>query len=96
MSLPDYKWERYKMEILQVNEDQQKKLATVLKNFRIQLFEYIVDEDKLVVYDDKFHIKRTVTDYMDYIDHKSKIHPDDREKSKTVIYGSERRPSRDS
>lgn len=38
------------MEILQVNEDQQKKLATVLKNFRIQLFEYIVDEDKLVVY----------------------------------------------
>ena len=44
------------MEILQVNEDQQKKLATVLKNFRIQLFEYIVDEDKLVVYDDKFHI----------------------------------------
>lgn len=52
------------MEILQVNEDQQKKLATVLKNFRIQLFEYIVDEDKLVVYDDKFHIKRTVTDYM--------------------------------
>ena len=76
------------MEILQVNEDQQKKLATVLKNFRIQLFEYIVDEDKLVVYDDKFHIKRTVTDYMEYIDHKRK--------SKTVIYGSERRPSRDS
>ena len=70
------------MEILQVNEDQQKKLATVLKNFRIQLFEYIVDEDKLVVYDDKFHIKRTVTDYMEYIDHKSKIHPDDREKVK--------------
>ena len=72
------------MEILQVNEDQQKKLATVLKNFRIQLFEYIVDEDKLVVYDDKFHIKRTVTDYMDYIDHKSKIHPDDREKVKQL------------
>ena len=41
------------MEILQVNEDQQKKLATVLKNFRIQLFEYIVDEDKLVVYEDR-------------------------------------------
>ena len=72
------------MEILQVNEDQQKKLATVLKNFRIQLFEYIVDEDKLVVYDDKFHIKRTVTDYMEYIDHKSKIHPDDREKVKQL------------
>ena len=72
------------METLQVNENQLKKLATVLKNSRIRIFEYIVDEDKLVVYDDKLHVNRVVTGYIDYIDHKSKIHPDDREKVKRI------------
>lgn len=72
------------METLQVNEKQMNKLATVLKNSRIRMFEYLVDEDTLVVYDDKFHIKNTVTEYMDYIDHKSKIHPEDREKVKEL------------
>lgn len=69
---------------LQVNEKQIKKLATVLKKSRIRMFEYLVDEDTLVVYDDKFHIAKTVTDYMDYIDHKSRIHPEDREKIKQL------------
>ena len=72
------------METLQVNENQLKKLATILKNSRIRMFEYIVDEDKLVVYDDKLHVNRVVTGYIDYIDHKSKIHPDDREKVKQI------------
>lgn len=72
------------METLKVNEKQMNKLATVLKNSRIRMFEYLVDEDTLVVYDDKFHIKKTVTEYMDYIDHKSKIHPEDREKVKQL------------
>ena len=72
------------METLQVNENLMKKLATVLKNSRIRMFEYIVDEDTLVVYDDKLHIEKTVTDYMDYIDHKSRIHPEDREKVKQL------------
>ena len=72
------------MEKLQVNEKQIKKLATVLKKSRIRMFEYLVDEDTLVVYDDKFHIAKTVTDYMDYIDHKSRIHPEDREKIKQL------------
>lgn len=72
------------METLQVNEKQIKKLAAVLKNSRIRMFEYLVDEDTLVVYDDKFHIAKIVTDYMEYIDHKSKIHPEDREKVKQL------------
>lgn len=72
------------MERLQVNEKQIKKLATVLKNSRIRIFEYLVDEDTLVVYDDKFHIAKTVTNYMEYIDQKSKIHPEDREKVKQL------------
>lgn len=82
--LDDNMGERYNMETLQVNENQLKKLATVLKNSRIRMFEYIVDEDKLVVYDDKLHVNRVVTGYIDYIDHKSKIHPDDREKVKQI------------
>lgn len=72
------------METLQVNEKQIKKLAAVLKNSRIRMFEYLVDEDTLVVYDDKFHIAKIVTDYMEYIDHKSRIHPEDREKIKQL------------
>lgn len=76
------------MEKLQVNEKQIKKLATVLKKSRIRMFEYLVDKDTLVVYDDKFHIAKTVTDYMDYIDHKSRIHPEDREKIKQLYRGA--------
>ena len=60
------------------------KLVTVLRNSRIRMFEYLVDEDTLVVYDDKFHIAKTVTEYMDYIDQKSRIHPEDREKVKKL------------
>ena len=80
------------MEALQVNEKQMKKLATVLKNSRIRMFEYLVDEDTLVVYDDKFHIEKTVTAYMSYIDHKSKIHPDDREKVKQLYMEAKEEP----
>lgn len=72
------------METLQVNEKLMKKLETVLKKSRIRMFEYLVDKDTLVVYDDKFHIKKTITGYMDYIDHKSKIYPEDREKVKQL------------
>lgn len=72
------------METLQVNEEQMNKLVTVLRNSRIRMFEYLVDEDTLVVYDDKFHIAKKVPDYMDYIDQRSRIHPEDREKVKKV------------
>lgn len=46
------------MEILQVNEEQMNKLVTVLRNSRIRMFEYLMDEDTLVVYDDKFHVAK--------------------------------------
>lgn len=80
------------METLQVNEKQLKKLATVLKNSRIRMFEYIVDEDTLVVYDDKLHVENTVTDYIDYIEHKSKIHPEDRGKVKQLYIEAKEEP----
>ena len=72
------------METLQVNKKQVEKLATVLKNSRIKIFEYLVDEDTLVVYNDQFHVEKTIAGYMDYIDDKSKIHPEDREKVKQL------------
>ena len=43
-----------------------------------------MDEDTLVVYNNKFHIEKTIAGYMDYIDNKSKIHPEDREKIKQI------------
>lgn len=61
------------METLQVNRKQIEKLSTVLNNSRIKIFEYLVDEDTLVVYNNKFHIEKTIAGYMDYIDNKSKI-----------------------
>lgn len=80
------------METLQVNEQQMRKLATVLKNSRIRMFEYIVDEDKLVVYDDKLRIENIVTEYIDYIDHKSKIHPEDRARVKQLYIAAKEEP----
>lgn len=78
--------------MLQVNEKQMKKLATVLKNSRIRIFEYLVDEDTLVVYDDTFHIEKKIAGYMDYIDDKSKIHPEDREKVKQLYKEAKEEP----
>ena len=72
------------METLQVNRKQIEKLSIVLNNSRIKIFEYLVDEDTLVVYNNKFHIEKTIAGYMDYIDNKSKIHPEDREKIKQI------------
>ena len=72
------------MEIPKVDRKQIEKLAIVLKNSRIKIFEYLVDEDTLVVYDEKFHIEKTIAGYMDYIDDKSKIYPEDREKVKQL------------
>ena len=70
------------METLQVNRKQIEKLSTVLNNSRIKIFEYLVDA--LVVYNNKFHIEKTIAGYMDYIDNKSEIHPEDREKVKQI------------
>lgn len=90
MEIPDDAiGERLSMETLQVKEEQMKKLAAILKNSRIQIFEYIVDEDTLVVYDDRLHIDKTVKGYLDYIDRKSKIHPEDREKIKQLYKKAE-------
>lgn len=72
------------METLQVNRKKIEKLSTVVNNSRIKIFEYLVDEDTLVVYNNKFHIEKTIAGYMDYIDNKSKIHPEDREKIKQI------------
>lgn len=47
------------METLQVNRKKIEKLSTVLNNSRIKIFEYLVDEDTLVVYNNKFHIETT-------------------------------------
>lgn len=90
MEIPDDAiGERLSMETLQVKEEQMKKLATVLKNSRIRIFEYIVDEDTLVVYDDRLQIDKTIKEYIDYIDRKSKIHPEDREKIKQLYKKAE-------
>ena len=90
MEIPDDAiGERLSMEKLQVKEEQMKKLATVLKNSRIRIFEYIVDEDTLVVYDDRLQIDKKIKEYIDYIDRKSKIHPEDREKIKQLYKKAE-------
>ena len=49
------------METLQVNRKQIEKLSIVLNNSRIKIFEYLVDEDTLVVYNNKFHIEKKIS-----------------------------------
>ena len=77
------------METLQVNRKKIEKLSTVLNNSRIKIFEYLVDEDTLVVYNNKFHIEKTIAGYMDYIDNKSKIHPEDRERIDAGVFNQQ-------
>ena len=54
------------MEQLQKNNKQMEKLATVLKSSRIFTFEYHVDDDTLLIYDDMLRVTKKITNYLDY------------------------------
>ena len=53
-------------------------LNAVLKCGEMKFCEYLVEEDRLIFYDDTLVVKQEIPDYMDYLQKHSAIHPDDR------------------
>ena len=58
------------------------KLAAILKNSGISIFEYNSEKDELVVYDHDLQIMDRIQDYVNmYVPTKNRIYPEDRKKA---------------
>ena len=57
-----------------------KGLALLLNSKGIFVFEYQPQKDQLTFYDDTLQAAQIIPDYLDYLFHRSPVHPDDREK----------------
>lgn len=62
-------------------------LYAILKSNRMKFFEYVIDEDCLIFYDDKLIVEKQIFNYMEYLQEKSSIHPEDRWKIKEFYEG---------
>lgn len=62
-------------------------LYAILKSNRSKFFEYVVDEDCLIFYDDKLMVEKQIPNYMEYLQKKSSIHPEDQWKIKDFSEG---------
>ncbi|HIW60275.1 MAG TPA: diguanylate cyclase [Candidatus Anaerobutyricum avicola] len=62
-------------------------LNAVLKCGEMKFCEYLVEEDRLIFYDDTLVVKQEIPDYMDYLQKHSAIHPDDRWKMRDFYRG---------
>lgn len=69
-----------------------KKLAAVLKKNGVAVFEYLLKEDRLIVYDEELKIEREISGYLAYLEKNTKIHPEDRWKAIAFYQGRFREP----
>ena len=67
-----------------------KGLALLLNSKGIFVFEYQPQKDQLTFYDDTLQAAQIIPDYLDYLFHRSPVHPDDREK---VAHFMQHKPS---
>lgn len=67
--------------------EKMQKLSAILKENGIQVFEYFIEEDKLVVYEDLQEGGREIQGYLAYLETKTKIHPEDRWKAIEFYHG---------
>lgn len=69
------------------------KLAAILKNSGISIFEYDSEKDELVVYDHDLQIMDRIQDYVNmYMPTKSRIYPEDRKKAEELYNGIRKDP----
>lgn len=66
----------------QLLADRQKlaKLAVILKNSNISVFEYLLSKDTFILYDDRLQVSRTIPDYLSHLKTDGLIHPEDHRK----------------
>ncbi len=62
-------------------------LQTILRDERIAVCEYRPQEDRLLIYDNALAAKREIPAYLEHLEKKSMIHPDDRWKMREFLWG---------
>lgn len=53
-------------------------LSAILKNGRMKFCEYMIKEDRLILYDDTLTVEREIPHYMEHLQNNSSVHPEDR------------------
>lgn len=68
----------------------QKYLTAIIKNSRVEVFEYYPEKDKLILYDERMQKVKEICNYLDYLKGDTIIHPEDRKKA-AVFFSGERK-----
>lgn len=74
------------------DERKLEKLSVILKNIGILVFEYLPEEDQLVVYDQQLRVVTSKADYLAHLDEDKVLHPEDREKVRAFHMGKSEGP----
>ena len=67
-------------------------LAVILKNSRVEAFEYLIEEDRIVLYDKTIGSVRSITKYLSYVETNPHLFDEDRWKMKEFFQGKLRGP----
>ena len=67
-------------------------LAVILKNSRVEAFEYLIEEDRIVLYDKTIGSVRSITEYLSYVETNPHLFDEDRWKMKEFFQGKLRGP----
>ncbi len=62
-------------------------LAVILKNSRVEAFEYLIEEDRIVLYDKTIGSVRSITEYLSYVETNPHLFDEDRWKMKEFFQG---------
>ena len=62
-------------------------LQNVLTRSHMDICEYLVRDDRFLIYNEHLKIRRDIPHYMDYLREHSVIHPEDREKARAFLLG---------
>lgn len=75
------------------DDEKLEKIAAVLKNTGISVFEYYLKEDRFVLYDERLKTVEEVSQYLSYLEADPKIYPEDRWKAISFFQGGVRGPA---
>ena len=62
-------------------------LKAVLKNNEIRVCEYLVKEDKLIIYDEALTVEREIPNYLERLEQNSSVCPEDLWKMREFLRG---------
>ena len=62
-------------------------LTAIFKSNEAVICEYAPDTDEFTIFDEKMRVKQEFADYLDYLDHHTIVHPEDRQKFRKLLLG---------